>query len=57
MFVERDDPALPPVMNVTARSVFDEYYWSDATFFTSLHDEGVVDAAPETYGHEAHKFF
>ena len=57
MFVERDDPALPPVMNVTARSVFDEYYWSDATFFTSLHDEGVVDAAPETYGDEAHKFF
>jgi hypothetical protein len=37
--------------------VFDEYYWSDATFFTTLHDEGVVDAAPEAYGHEAHKFF
>jgi len=57
LFVERDDPALPPVMNVTARSVFDEYYWSDATFFTSLHDEGVVDVAPEVYGKEAHKFF
>jgi galactose-1-phosphate uridylyltransferase len=57
LFVERDDPALPPVMNVTARSVFDEYYWSDATFFTALHDEGVVDVAPEVYGDEAHKFF
>ena len=57
MFLERDDPALPPVLNVTARSVFDEYYWSDATFFTTLHDEGVVDAAPEDYGHAAHTFF
>jgi galactose-1-phosphate uridylyltransferase len=57
LFLERDDPALPPVMHVTARSVFDEYYWSDATYFTTLHDEGVVDAAPETYGDEAHDFF
>jgi galactose-1-phosphate uridylyltransferase len=57
LFLERDDPALPPVLNVTARSVFDEYYWSDATFFTSLHDEGVVDVAPEVYGDEAHDFF
>jgi galactose-1-phosphate uridylyltransferase len=57
MFLARDDPALPPLLNVTARSVFDEYYWSDATFFTSLHDEGVVDVAPETYGYEAHNFF
>jgi galactose-1-phosphate uridylyltransferase len=57
MFLERDDPAIPPVLNVTARSVFDEYYWSDATFFTTLHGEGVVDAAPEMYGDEAHNFF
>jgi galactose-1-phosphate uridylyltransferase len=57
LFLERDDPALPPVLNVTARSVFDDYYWSDATFFTTLHDEGVVDAAPEVYGKEAHTFF
>ncbi|SFG86820.1 Galactose-1-phosphate uridylyltransferase [Halopelagius inordinatus] len=57
LFLERDNPALPPVLNVTARSVFDEYYWSDATFFTSLHDEGVVDVPPEEYGYEAHKFF
>jgi galactose-1-phosphate uridylyltransferase len=56
-FLERDDPALPPVMHVTARSVFDEYYWSDATYFTALHGEGVVDAAPETYGREARGFF
>jgi galactose-1-phosphate uridylyltransferase len=55
--LERDDPALPPVMHVTARSVFDEYYWSDATFFTTLHDEGVVDVPPETYGPEAREFF
>jgi galactose-1-phosphate uridylyltransferase len=52
-FLARDDPALPPLMYVTARSAFDEYYWSDATYFTTLHDEGVVDVAPETYGDEA----
>jgi galactose-1-phosphate uridylyltransferase len=57
LLLEREDPALPPLLNVTARSVFDEYYWSDATFFTTLHDEGVVDAAPEQYGGEAHTFF
>jgi galactose-1-phosphate uridylyltransferase len=57
LLVERDDPALPPILDVTARSVFDEYYWSDATFFTTLHDEGVVDVAPETYGDEAADFF
>jgi galactose-1-phosphate uridylyltransferase len=57
LFVERDHPGLPPVLNVTARSVFDEYYWSDATFFTTLHDEGVVDVPPETYGDEAHDHF
>jgi hypothetical protein len=33
------------VLNVT-ESVFDEYYWSDTAFFTSLHDEGVVDVFP-----------
>jgi UDPglucose--hexose-1-phosphate uridylyltransferase len=44
-----DDSAFPPVMSVVARSVFDEYYWSDSPFFTVLHDEGVVDTPPETY--------
>lgn len=44
-----DDPALPPVLSVIARSVFDEYYWSDSPFFTVLHDEGVVDVPPEEY--------
>ncbi|MFC5368907.1 hypothetical protein [Salinirubrum litoreum] len=57
LFVERDDPALPPLLHVTARSVFDEYYHSDATFFTTLHDEGVVSTPPEEYGHDAHKYF
>ena len=47
-----DDPAVPPVLDVVARSVFDEYYWSDSPFFTVLHDEGVVDVAPETYAAE-----
>ncbi len=52
-----DDPAMPPVLDVVARSVFDEYYWSDSPFFTVLHDEGVVDVAPETYAAEAREQF
>jgi galactose-1-phosphate uridylyltransferase len=48
----QEDPAFPPVVEVVARSVFGEYYWSDSPFFTSLHHEAVVDAAPETYAAE-----
>ena len=51
-----DDDALPPVMDLIGRSVFDEYYWSDSPFFVTLHDEGVVDVAPETYAAEAGRF-
>jgi galactose-1-phosphate uridylyltransferase len=52
-----DDPAVPPVIDVIARSVFDEYYWSDSPFFTVLHDEGVVDVAPEDYAAEVREQF
>ncbi|WP_254536509.1 hypothetical protein [Halomarina litorea] len=52
-----DDPTMPPVLDIVARSVFDEYYWSDSPFFTVLHDEGVVDVAPETYAAEAREQF
>lgn len=45
-----DDPAIVPVIDVVGRSVFEAYYWSDSPFFTVLHDEGVVDEAPEEYG-------
>jgi hypothetical protein len=48
---------MPPVANVVARSVFDEYYWSDSPFFVVLHDEGVVDVAPEAYAAETADFF
>lgn len=44
-----EDTAMGPVFTVIARSVFDEYYWSDSPYFTVLHDEGVVDAAPEAH--------
>ncbi|MFB6303755.1 MAG: hypothetical protein ABEH47_01205, partial [Haloferacaceae archaeon] len=33
-----EDDALPPVMDLIGRSVFDEYYWSDSPFFVTLHD-------------------
>ena len=49
LFLSPDDPAFPPVIDVVARSVFDEYYWSDSPYFTVLHDEGVVDVPPEEY--------
>lgn len=51
------DDAIPPVLDVVARSVFDRYYWSDATFFATIHDEGVIDVPPEEYAAEARKFF
>ncbi|MFB6070736.1 MAG: hypothetical protein ABEJ76_06905 [Halanaeroarchaeum sp.] len=44
-----DEPATRPVIDVVARSVFDRYYWSDATFFDTVHEESVVDVAPEEY--------
>jgi galactose-1-phosphate uridylyltransferase len=47
--VVADDPATRPVIDVVARSVFDRYYWSDATFFDTIHEESVVDVPPEEY--------
>lgn len=52
-----DDPAIPSVIDICNRAVFDEYYWSDATFFTTLHGESVVDVAPETYAEELRTWF
>ncbi|MDZ7702310.1 MAG: hypothetical protein U5J98_09755 [Halobacteriales archaeon] len=46
-YLAEDEPGMRPVLEVVARSVFDEYYWSDSPFFTVLHDEGVVDVPPE----------
>ncbi|MFB6082311.1 MAG: hypothetical protein ABEJ67_05770 [Halanaeroarchaeum sp.] len=47
--VAADEPATKPVIDVVARSVFDQYYWSDATFFDAIHEESVVDVPPEEY--------
>ncbi|MFW6002853.1 MAG: hypothetical protein ACOCPT_00330 [Halanaeroarchaeum sp.] len=52
-----DDPATRPVIDVVARSVFDQYYWSDATFFDTLHEEAVVDVPPEEYASDVAEFF
>jgi len=52
-----DEPATHPTVDVVARSVFDEYYWSDSPFFPILHDEGVVDVAPEEYAAEIGEAF
>lgn len=52
-----EDPATRPVFDVVARSVFDEYYWSDATFFDTIHEESVVDVPPEEYAADVAAFF
>jgi galactose-1-phosphate uridylyltransferase len=51
------DDAMPPVLDVVARSVFDEYYWSDSPFFTVLHDEGVIEEPPEAYAADVRSQF
>lgn len=50
-------PGERPVIELVARSVFDQYYWSDSPFFASLHREGVVDVAPEEYAAAAREHF
>ncbi|MDQ2050191.1 hypothetical protein RBH26_06805 [Natronolimnohabitans sp. A-GB9] len=49
--------ASPVVVDVVARSPFDDHYVSDAFFLQTLHDERVVDVAPEAYASEAAEFF
>ncbi len=46
-----------PIIDIIGRSVFDTYYWSDATFFTVLHDEAVIDVPPEEYAADAESHF
>jgi galactose-1-phosphate uridylyltransferase len=38
------------VLDVVARTPFTEHYTSDVFYFQALHDERVVDVAPEEYG-------
>ncbi|MFW5900379.1 MAG: hypothetical protein ACOCTH_01215, partial [Halodesulfurarchaeum sp.] len=45
-----DDESIRPHVDIVARSVFEEYAWSDATFFETIHDESVIDVPPESYG-------
>ncbi|MFW6457887.1 MAG: hypothetical protein ACOCY6_00540 [Halodesulfurarchaeum sp.] len=51
------DTSLPPHIDVVARSVFERYAWSDATFFETIHDERVIDLAPELYASQAAEQF
>lgn len=51
-----EEPATAVAIDVVARSVFDRYYWSDATFFDAVHEEGVVDVGPERYAEAAAAF-
>lgn len=49
--------ASPVVVDVVARAPFDDHYVSDAFFLQTLHDERVVDVAPEEYAPEVAEFF
>lgn len=44
-----NDEAIRPHVDVVARAAFEEYGWSDATFFETIHDEPVIDVPPEEY--------
>ncbi|MDZ7850908.1 MAG: hypothetical protein U5K70_09020 [Halodesulfurarchaeum sp.] len=52
-----DDEAVRPHVDVVARAAFDEYGWSDATFFETIHDESVIDVPPEAYANSVAAFF
>lgn len=52
-----DDGPIRPHVDVVARSVFEKYAWSDATFFETIHDESVIDVSPETYAQSVAEFF
>jgi galactose-1-phosphate uridylyltransferase len=50
-------PASRAVLDVVARTPFADQYTNDVFYFQALHDERVVDVAPEEYGPEAAAFF
>ena len=52
-----EEPASTAVVDIVARPVFGEHYVNDAFFFTILHDEPIVDVAPETYAAEVSAHF
>ena len=47
-----DEPASPVIIDIVARTPFDEHYVSDAFFFRTLHDEPAIDVPPEEYATE-----
>jgi galactose-1-phosphate uridylyltransferase len=53
----RDEPASPVVVDIVARPAFEEEYVNDAFYLQALHDERVVDVAPEEYGPDVGAFF
>ncbi len=52
----RDEPASPAVLDIVARPAFEEGYVNDAFYLQALHDERVVDVAPEEYAAEMESF-
>lgn len=51
------DPQSPAVVDVVARSPFDDNYITDVSFLGMIHGESVVDVAPEVYADEVADYF
>lgn len=51
-----DDPTLPAVLDVVARPGIEDQYVNDAFYLQTLHDERVVDVAPEAYAPDVGAF-
>ncbi|MEF8781617.1 MAG: hypothetical protein V5A39_07545 [Haloarculaceae archaeon] len=52
-----EDPASPAVLDIVARSAFDEHYVNDDFYLQKLHDGRIVSAAPEEYAPEVAAVF
>lgn len=52
-----DEPASPVVLDIVARPTFDEHYVNDSFYLQTLHDQRVVDEAPEEYAEDVAGFF
>jgi galactose-1-phosphate uridylyltransferase len=53
----RGETASPAVLDVVARPAFEEEYVNDVFYLQALHDERIVDVAPEEYAPEVGGFF
>lgn len=54
---ERGEDSIPAIVDVVARSPFDKFYWCEVFFIQYLHEDRLVDKAPEIYAEEIRRRF